>query len=277
MEGWSGYMWTGLILGTAGVACSERWPVIWMILEINLISFLALATQRWTRKKWGILYFVVQSVGSLIIIGGGIRVDRRGFICKIITVGLLLKAGLAPLHYWAPMLISVLSKHITICFLTWQKIAPILLLSITTGKNVLIRVLLVSIYVGAGGSLGSKDLSLLLFYSGLIHIRWVLSSPLSIAFVYFIGYVIITIPVFYCNNSKDLSLLILNLAGLPPISGFFLKLNVIPSLGLGFGFLILIASGVVIYGYLRVFLFSSQNIGNPKTATLLICVLGFLY
>ena len=63
-------------------------------------------------------------------------------------------------------------------------------------------------------------------------------------------YSLMTIPViFKCNG-----LLIFNFAGLPPLSGFFLKVCVLPSLRVGLGVLLVFYTCIVLFAYLRLFL-----------------------
>ena len=85
-----------------------------MIIELNLISFLPLIVSDRVNKKNAILYFVIQSVGSLIILSGGIV----EVMIYCVAGGLLLKGGLAPFHFWGPILIVNLSKINALIFLT---------------------------------------------------------------------------------------------------------------------------------------------------------------
>jgi len=55
------------------------------------------------------LYFIVQSVGSLSCFIGSVLIEQKGFLNKWVTFGLLLKIRLAPVHFWGGMVIAKLS------------------------------------------------------------------------------------------------------------------------------------------------------------------------
>ena len=157
-------MWTGIVLGTLGVLSRENWRSIWLMLEVNLISFLPLISYSWSVKKVTILYFLAQRVGSLSLLIRGIVMDHRNFIFKGLLLGLLLKGGFAPLHFWGPLFINKLPKIQTFTFLTWQKIAPLFLLLTSIPKHILCWVLIANALVAALRAISSKRLSVLLFF-----------------------------------------------------------------------------------------------------------------
>ena len=275
-EGWSDYsMWTGVVLGRLGSISTESWPTIWMILEVNLISFLPLITQKWNVKKIRIIYFIVQRVGSLTILSGGVMSDRTVYFRKWVSLGLLLKARLAPIHFWGAPVIVTLNKLLSFIFLTWQKIAPVMLLIRVTAKILICSVLLMNRLVASFGGVGRKNLILLIFYSGLMHLSWVIAAPMSGSYSYFLIYLITSAPIFF--NTTDLPLLIMNLAGFPPMTGFFMKLMVLQGLRSNIGVLLLALSLFIIFSYIRMFLYPVvKSSGKVKLSTILVCTLGVL-
>ena len=100
-------MAAALIGGTLLTIRSTAWPVAWMGLELNLLGFVPLAMIRTENKKPAIYYFVVQSVGSLLLLFGGMSV---GVALSLCLFGLLLKMGLAPMHFWVPPVAGRLSR-----------------------------------------------------------------------------------------------------------------------------------------------------------------------
>ena len=268
-------MWTGVIIGRIGSISSESWPTIWIMLEVNLISFLPLLTQQWSVKKVRILYFIVQSVGSLSLLAGGVISDRTDSYRKWVTIGLLLKASLSPLHFWGAPLVIVLNKWMGYFFLTWQKAAPVALLITVTTKYLLWIILIINRMVAVICGVGRKRLLLVIFFSGLLHMRWVMASPIRTAFSYFLLYTITTAPIFFTHH--NLPLLMLNTAGLPPLTGFFIKLIVLQVTGTITRFFLLVLSVLLTYTYVRMFLLSSEKLSGVKRSTLLVCILGLIY
>ena len=279
MGAWIGYiMWTGVLLGVVGAVSASAWPRIWMRMEINLISFITLIAAKWNRKKIAILYFIMQRVGSLIILAGGVRVDCASYLRKWVLGGLLLKASLAPFHFWGVALIPCLRNRHNITFQTWQKIVPIFLILVTTTKSTLILIILLNVIVASVCRIGRKDVFILLFFSGLMHTGWLFSRPQNLIGIYFLIYCLICAPVFIIDpRSIRLPYLMLNIGGLPPITGFLLKLIVIQRIRFGLRRILLILSLVILFAYLRVFLIAPASKGDLRAITVVVCSFGVLF
>ena len=271
-------MWTGVLLGTIGRVSSETWPSLWLILEINLMAFITFIAGRWSAKKTRMIYFVVQSIGRLVVLRGGVVTDTRSQLSHWVLLGMLLKTSLAPLHFWGAAIIVKLSKHTAAMFLTWQKIAPIFIIILTAPKALLHIILIMNMLVSSRCGIGSKNLYVLLFFSGLLHIRWLLTSPMVVASTYFFLYRFSTLPIILTDISIDLPILIMNMAGLPPLTGFIIKLNALQHIRMSYGILLLSLSTPLLYAYIRNFLFSRiRNRGSLNALTILVCILGLIF
>ena len=263
-------MWTGVLLGTLGTLSSESWPTIWLILEVNLMSFMPLISVNWRSKKNTIVYFIVQRLGSLIILIRGMLTDLLSFLAPI---GILLKSSLAPLHYWGPLFVTNLSNLLCFIFLTWQKIGPIFLLVTVRAKYNLLLYALLNLYIALGG-LGSKRIVLLLFFSRLLHIRWFLMSTGMIGIKYFLFYIVITFPILL-TKSPCIPLLMMNMGGVPPLTGFIMKIMVLQSMRIFVGGMFLFFSLLLLFAYARTFLNARRN---PLNATSLsVCLIGMVF
>lgn len=223
-------------------------------MELNIISFLPLLSKRWSNKKDSILYFIVQSLGSLIILVGGVLCDA------LIVWGLLLKGGLAPFHYWGVILAAKMSSFLAYMFLTWQKIAPLFIL---LQKSLLLVVVINSLV--AVWRLRAKHVNVLLFYSGLLHVSWSLSAN---SYAYYIVYMIIMGPVFLGGS---LPILLLNLAGIPPMTGFILKVTVLQLIPVVLGLFLVLVSVSLLCAYVRTFWHRPSKL-DPLTV--LVCSFG---
>lgn len=263
MEAWID-MWTGVVMGTIGTVSCDRWTMAWIMMEVNLISFIPLIAKRWRRKKVSIIYFIAQSAGSLTMLSGGLLSDHS--MRKIVTVGLLLKAGLAPTHFWAPRFVDKVRNFYALTFLTWQKIAPLSYVLIHTTKNIIILIILLNM-VASSRAVGTKSIKLLMFFTSLLHTSWILMGTFNMAIKYFIFYVVITVPIFI----KVDNLLLLNQAGLPPITGFIIKIEMLQC-NVTLGILLLAASVFTLYSYIRIF----ATIKEAPTASIFVCSLGML-
>ena len=142
-----------------------------MGLELNLIGFLPIALSRQQNKKAAISYFIVQSTGSLMMLYGGIvRVPGSIAVCLL---GLLLKMGLAPVHFWVPAVARRMRYPYVCVLLTWQKVAPVSLVTYARLCTSVIPYL--NAWVGAVVMLAISALRPLLVFRGLVQIGWVLS------------------------------------------------------------------------------------------------------
>jgi len=268
------FMWTGVLLGTLGTVSAEALPIIWILIEINLISFIPLFSKKWNNKKVSMLYFVVQRIGSLTLLCGGFVSDVSRTGGKFAILGLLMKASLAPFHFWGGPFITNLSPICGMIFLTWQKIAPIFLLYHSTNKSVIHWIALLNALVASLCALGSKSILLLLFFSGLIHAGWILVTLYYCAVYYFAVYIMILTPIFIIPGRLNLSILMLNLAGLPPLTGFMIKLLAIQGIEIGMGGIFLALSALFLFCYLRIFLLRNENLGSLRLWTILFCRMG---
>lgn len=260
------FMWTGVVLGIIGVLSADRWPIIWIISEINIMSFLPLMRKVWSTKKNTILYFIVQSVSSLLVLAGGL-LDGE----KCVLRGLLLKIGLFPFHFWGVVLIPTIAKRITFIFLSWQKVGALWLLIVSSPKMFLLLVVAMNVVLSPLFAYRSKRLNILLLFSGIIHLCWSLLSPLF--WRYYIYYVVMMCPIFLLKG-LNISFRILNLAGLPPFTGFILKLEIMPLLRMDICIVLLSFSLLIVYSYLRIFI--SHIRGELSMITLLTLLMGIV-
>jgi len=144
-------------------------------------------------------------------------------------------------------------------------------LLLTNKTYMIVGIVLLNMMVAASCGIGSKKLQVLIFFSGLIHISWVISAPMLMACKYFFLYTIVTGPIFF---DKPRPLLIINLAGLPPLTGFFMKIGVLQLIRLNMGVILLSFSVVLLFSYMRLFLMGREK---NRLKYLIPCCLGGLF
>lgn len=169
------------------------------------------------------------------------------YYCKLIIISsLLIKIGSAPFHFWFPIIIEGLSWLNSLILITWQKFAPLILISYFNFDNIILIPIILSSLIGSIGGLNQVSIRKLIAYSSINHLRWILIRIINnnnIWILYFLIYsllnFIITIifhefKISYINqltfiifNSKLIKFFIfinlLSLGGLPPFLGFFPK------------------------------------------------------
>lgn len=224
------------------VVSSSSIIIIWLSLELRVFSFLPIIISSQTFSA--IKYFFVQRVGSVIILFSSIY-SFSSRIIRFLIIALILKLGIAPLHFWLPSLVSSLQASEILILLVWQKIGPlfiIIMLPFQTSAKIFIGVF--RALVGRVSGIKQTQWRQIFTFSSINHLGWILvSGSLSfwLFFVYFFIYAISLIQIFFINSIKFLNssiysftrfrvynlFILLSLAGLPPILGFVAKLLVL--------------------------------------------------
>nr|ABN72880.1 NADH dehydrogenase subunit 2 [Drosophila ambigua] len=282
---------TIMIIGTLITVTSNSWLGAWMGLEINLLSFIPLlsdSNNNSTSTEASLKYFLTQALASTVLLFSSIILMLKNnmnieindsFTSMIIMSALLLKSGAAPFHFWFPNMMEGLTWMNALMLMTWQKIAPLMLISYLDIKNLLLISVILSVMVGAIGGLNQTSLRKLMAFSSINHLGWMLMSLMiseSIWFIYFLFYSFLSFiltfmfnifKLFHLNqlfswfvNSKILKFTLflnfLSLGGLPPFLGFLPKWLVIQQLTLCnqyFSLTIMMMSTLItLFFYLRI-------------------------
>jgi len=248
-----------IVTSTIIVLSSTNIIIIWLSIELNLFSFILLLMNKSliSEIEASINYFLSQALGSIIFL-----ITRASVFCLywfsafsqiLITLAILLKLGAAPCHYW---FLSVIEKIRWInCFIlsTWQKIIPLFILIYLIKPWIWSRRVLACLNALVGRFMGLSLLSLkkIMGCSSIAHIGWILGGIITktpyLSITYFLIYTFIITPLFiiFKNLNNDflyeswlkqklplktkisIILLLLSLAGMPPLTGFIPKLLII--------------------------------------------------
>nr|ADU55250.1 NADH dehydrogenase subunit 2 [Dosidicus gigas] len=252
-----------MIMGTLFSLSSSHWLTMWMGLEINLMGFLPLMNikGKTLEAEASMKYFIIQSMSSSILIISSVLMYNNTLswysmftdstFSLMIILSLVLKLGGAPLHFWMPSIAKQMSWSILFMMLTWQKLAPLLMLSLVNSNLMIVMLIsMASTIVGSIMALNQTNIQLIMTYSSISHLGWMLSMITinsSLTMMYFFNYIMISMPLMNMlsmtlgnhlfmltqqtkmNNMIPISL-ILSLGGLPPLLGFMSKLIILISL-----------------------------------------------
>nr|YP_009860549.1 NADH dehydrogenase subunit 2 [Kirchnerius guangxii]QKD74999.1 NADH dehydrogenase subunit 2 [Kirchnerius guangxii] len=248
---------SSLALGTMAAISSYSWVGMWMGLEINLLSFIPLisTSKNMYSAESALKYFISQVLASAILLLSIIFLSMKVLFLSenlsqfeiMFNTSLLLKMGAAPLHFWFPEVIEGLSWLNSMVLLTWQKIAPIALLSYSSKTLILLVVVIISCMF-VSGIMGQNHLSLrkIMAYSSINHIGWMIAATLFLEIIwmiYFLIYSIITLNILIMFKKLNIFFMkqlmlsmnhepmikiffilnFLSLGGLPPFLGFLPK------------------------------------------------------
>nr|WDE73841.1 NADH dehydrogenase subunit 2 [Lophosia sp.] len=274
-----------LVMSTLISISANSWLSAWMGLEINLLSFIPLMNDdKLMSTESSFKYFLVQALASSILLFSMIlfllNMNKTAsfFLETIAFSALILKMGSAPFHFWFPNMMEGLSWFNALILMTWQKIAPMMLITYIINKPFIIISIISSITIGALGGLNQTSLRKLMSYSSINHMGWMQMSMLNsntTLMIYFTFYSFLTYSiVFMFNmfkishinqlfslffNSKMMKIFfmfnLLSLGGLPPFLGFFPKWIVIQYLTMNNQYFLLlyalIMTLITLYFYMR--------------------------
>lgn len=281
-----------LIFGTLIRISSNSWLGIWIGLEINLLSIIPLIidNNKLISTEASLKYFLTQALASSVLLFSIFviflfenvifQLNLNSWVISIIlSSALLLKRGAAPFHFWFPGVMEGLSWINNLILITWQKIAPLIVLRYTIFKPFLIYIILLSAITGALGGLNQTSLRKLLAFSSINHLRWIIAALMfneTIWLFYFLIYSFLSFRLIFIfnsfklfhinqtfsifNNSPILKFRIfttfLSLGGLPPFIGFLPKWILINSLisinQLFMLFFLIITALITLFFYLRI-------------------------
>lgn len=235
-----------------------------------------MAIPHYVNKKGAILYFVAQSRGSLMVILCGLLSEVGSVIFLGLLVGVVVKMGLMPIHFWVPQVVQGLSRSRLYLLLSWQKLGPLVLVSSVSSSLVVLRA--VNAVGGAVCIYGVTILSILLVFSGMLQISWVLSVS-GVFCVYYLAvyFVILGAVVYYSTkNTLHFGWALLNAGGLPPLSGFIIKFKAILQIKSRFIVLLVASSGLALGSYVRILMNAGVKRGAPTVALVGVSALGIV-
>nr|AIW06210.1 NADH dehydrogenase subunit 2 [Siphlonurus sp. MT-2014] len=280
-----------LMLGSLIAVSSTSWLGAWLGLEINLLSFIPLMSNSSNQfsTESALKYFLTQALASAILLVSviflgltsnldlGVSLENLNLM---ISSTLLLKMGAAPFHFWFPGVMEGLSWINGLILMTWQKIAPLMLISYTFSLNLFATmVILLSVLIGSLGGFNQTSLRKIMAYSSINHLGWMLSAMLlgEVYWVtYFCFYIFLSVSVVvlfnlyqlshinqvFCSSSNNkiiklgLFCNLLSLGGLPPFLGFLPKWLIIQGMvsnGLTFIISVMVLMTLItLYFYIRV-------------------------
>ena len=140
---------------------------------------------------------------------------------------------------------------------TWQKVAPISLIAFVLLAKDMLRVL--NVWVASATMLSLSRPVFVVIFSGMVQMGWIfrLSGYLLVWFV--LMYFLILTPVikYMQVNSREFLISLINAGGLPPFTGFIMKLKALKVLATKIAVALLAGRGVALSSYTRMLLNST--------------------
>nr|AIM45295.1 NADH dehydrogenase subunit 2 [Hylophilus decurtatus] len=258
-----------LLLGTTLTISSNHWIMAWAGLEINTLSILPLISKSHHPRaiEAATKYFLVQAAASTLVLFSGmtnawhtgqwdITQLTHPMSCMILTAALSMKLGLVPFHFWFPEVLQGSPLTTGLILSTVMKLPPIALLFMTShslNPTLLTTMAIMSVALGGWMGLNQTQIRKIMAFSSISHLGWmsiiIIYNP-KLTLLNFYLYALMTTTVFLTFNSIKtlklstlmttwaktpslsmmLLLVLMSLAGLPPLTGFLPKWLIIQEL-----------------------------------------------
>nr|AZL93090.1 NADH dehydrogenase subunit 2 [Arge similis] len=248
-----------LLFSTYMAITSMSWLNSWIFLEMNMMTFIPLMINKSKLNKSTnsmIKYFIVQSFSSSFLLLSFIilnfsmmnEIFKINYLMKImISIALMIKLGMTPFHWWMPHIMIKLNWKNCLLLLTWQKLIPLILLYQINENFLMNLCAMMSMIFGSIMGMNQTSIKLLMTYSSINHIGWIIINMLMNKFLMMLYFLIYSLTnmiiclmmnnmnIIYMNqlfknfnknqfNKMFLMMMILSMGGLPPLLGFFPKM-----------------------------------------------------
>nr|ASY97536.1 NAHD dehydrogenase subunit 2 [Scolopendra dehaani] len=283
------------MLGTLMAMSSSSWLLIWMGLEINLMSMITLLTKSKLKSESPMKYFMTQTLASsTLMLGFILLLSNHQWLLfymshTIILLSLAMKMASAPLHFWLPSTMDSTSWYNCLILVTWQKIAPLIIM-MNFISNMIMILIISSAIIGPMGGYNQLSTKKIMAYSSIGHLAWMMSAMMlnnSTMINYLIIYMttsstfILFLLINNINHTSSLmninkpnmmnTLVFLNLlsmGGMPPLLGFMPKWYVIKLLMskmmMPLSLMLILSSLFTLFYYMRMSYFSFMMSSNTQ-------------
>jgi len=237
-------MFLGLLISTLGLlSCSSPF-FLWAFLVLGTLSTTGYFKPFLPAHSL-VLLFICSVVGGLLFLVGSLHPTTNTLFSNL---GLLLKLGLAPFHFWMVKVVVLVTEFSSFVLLGLMKVGPLFLLIDCPSFTLVWGIL--SFSVGLPVLFSCTSVNLVLLGSGLLQF-WVLSALQASTFYFYLSAYLIRVLLCCCAHTFHVSYLLafLSLAGLPPFLLFVAKITVLVTGPFLVSLLVLLISALSLFPY----------------------------
>nr|AKM70131.1 NADH dehydrogenase subunit 2 [Kaburagia rhusicola] len=182
---------------------SSNWLSMWMGLELNLFTIIPILNFKMSiySIESTMKYFLIQAFASIILLM--FLINKSLFfmiqINMLMLIPLLMKLSLMPFHLWLPSMIEGLNWMSCLLLMTWQKIAPMIMISyLNFNKTMIFIIAMISLNNMFG--MNQNSIRKILAMSSINNSSWMLIAIITNEFLwlnYFMIYSILNMMIIY--------------------------------------------------------------------------------
>lgn len=232
---------------------SPHWFFMWVSIEILTLCFIPfIKHNKKTPKEIEAIttYFIVQGISSVTLIFRVLSLEIENMSnnrsLKILGLAaLIFKIAAAPLHRWFPQIGIALRQTPFVLLLTLQKLQPFLFIAATIAllKSFVVLFILFSSVLGNLTNFKQRSILNILCFSSISHTGWMLTAIIVSQDAWTFYFLVYCFLIFWSGyllwgNTQQLMIqtqkaklnwafVVISLAGIPPLLGFFPKLLVL--------------------------------------------------
>nr|QDI94037.1 NADH dehydrogenase subunit 2 [Tuxedo sp. ph57] len=244
-----------LVISTVMVVSSSSWLNMWIGLEINLMSFIPLISspKNIYLSQSTMSYFLIQSMSSMLFITFILMnkyifvISEKNITKTMIMLTMMMKMGMPPFHMWFPEIMNKMTWPSCFILMTWQKIAPLFILSeVIYMDKLTTTIICASAITGAIGGINQTSTRKIMAYSSMNHMSWMVAcaamfkkSWVTYMMMYIMLMMIISLIMYnynimfinqmnitsFSSNMEKMIIvsMMMSIGGLPPFLGFMPK------------------------------------------------------
>nr|YP_011014810.1 NADH dehydrogenase subunit 2 [Gergithoides gibbosus]WQB38491.1 NADH dehydrogenase subunit 2 [Gergithoides gibbosus] len=225
---------------------SNNIMILWMSMEINMISFLPILTKSKKSMDQPMKYFIIQSVSSSIMLMSTMLNTMTELPLDsslVLMTSMLMKMGMMPFHLWLPSTMQKITWENCMILSTIQKIPPVLILNQIIKFKMMILPMVLSSILGSIAAINQVSFKKIMAYSSISNSTWMISSIFfskQMFLVFMMVYSMLTITIMkkmktenimYMNQMNTMkkdsklnfTINMMSLSGIPPLLGFLPK------------------------------------------------------
>jgi len=222
---------------------SNNWFFFWVGIEINTLTFIILLISQFNNinKENRIVYLIIQAMTSLIIlllIISHTTINMINFISITFIVILITKIGISPFHNWFVFTTLKTKNLIFWILLTIQKLPYFFCFYFLYRlRPLFFMIIFLNLFIRRLTNLKQNILKIILIFSSIAQIRWVLislSNNSTWQFIIIIYSILMIVIAWRIETSKNqnqsfllIRIILISLRGFPPLILFFPKILIL--------------------------------------------------